>query len=232
MSAFQPYGRFPTPYGVTIPVYRPNPVNPADPEQVLFLPEGTAIFAGIHDMAERERFAADAKRLGHMPRFESYGGHPVPRVSLSKPRKPAYPRVAGMEADVPIEAWTTGMLDHARWCDRTEFLLDVIGENQERATTWGSGDIVADIYPLGLSIVLTAALEHLCETKIECIEAAAMYVLTEHDEWRRAGLAWLQPFKTTWFRDWCSARPRYTTFARGLISSFEIPEWVVQGGAR
>lgn len=229
--AKQPYGMFPTPYGVSVPVYQPNQINPADPEQALFSLDGTAIFAGIHNEAERKRFAADAQRLGRMPDFEDYGGGPVPKVPLPKPREPAYPRVSGMEADVPIEAWTTGLLDRFRWCDRAEYLIGLIGQNQEQAT-WSRDEVVEVIYPLGLSIVLTAALEHLCEIEIDCIEAAALYALTEHEEWREAGIAWLRPFRETWFRDWRDSRPRYGAFARRLVKAFDLPPWLVQGGGR
>ncbi|MCJ2126804.1 hypothetical protein [Methylobacterium sp. J-077] len=229
MNASKPYGTFPTPYGVTVPVYLPNQINPADPEQVLFSMDGTAIFAGIHDVAERKRFAADAQRLGRMPDFEDYGGGLIPKVPLSKPREPAYPRVSGMEADVPIEAWTTGMLDRFRWCDRADFLIDLIGENQEQAT-WSRDAIVEEIYPLGLSIVLTAALEHLCETEIDCIEAAALYALTEHEEWREAGIAWLRPFRETWFRDWRDGHPRYRAFANRMVKVFALPRWLGEAG--
>ncbi|MCJ2069166.1 hypothetical protein MKK75_10180 [Methylobacterium sp. J-030] len=229
MSTLQPYGTFPTPYGVSVPVYLPEAVNPANPEHVLFSMDGTAIFAGIHDKAERVRFAADAHRLGHMPAFEDYGGAPVPKVPLPKPREPAYPRVAGMEADIPIEAWTTGMLDHFRWCDRAEYLIGLIGENQEQAT-WSRDEIVEEIYPLGLSMMLTAALEHLCEMEIDCIEAAALYALTEHEEWREAGITWLRPFQNTWFRDWRDSRPRYSAFARRMVKVFALPNWLCGSG--
>lgn len=228
MAAPQPYGTFPTPYGVTVPVFRPDPVDPADPEQVLFGMDATAICAGIHDKAERERFAADAQRLGCMPAIESYGGHTLPKVKLSKPRTPAYPRITGTEADLPIEAWTTGMLDRARWCDRAAFLTDIIGQNQEGAT-WSRDGFMAEVYPLGLSIMLTAALEHLCESEIDCIEAAALYALTEHKEWREAGTRWLSPFRNTWFRDWRDAHPRYIAFAQGLTPVFGIPAWLAGG---
>ena len=225
MSTLQPYGHFPTPYGVTVPVYLPEAVNPENPEHVLFGVEGTAIFAGIYSEAERERFTADARRLGRMPDFGGYGGGPVPKVRLSKPREPTYPRVTGMEADIPIEAWTTGMLDHFRWCDRAEYLIGLIGHNQEQAT-WNRDETLEEIYPLGLSMVLTAALEHLCETEIDCIEAAALYALTEHEEWREAGISWLRPFRDTWFRDWRDGRPRYDAFARRMVKVFDLPRWL------
>lgn len=227
MNDLKPAGTFPTPYGIAVPVYHPKVVDPADPELVLFSMDATAICAGIHDKSERARFAAEAGRIGGMPAFEAFGGHSLPKVALPRPQEPAYPRVAGMEVDVPVEAWTTGTMDHHRWCDRAEFLLDIIGNNM--STIEGSTDLNAEIYPLGLAITLTAALEHLCEIEIDCVEAAALYALTEHEEWREAALEWLRPFRRTWFRDWRDARPGYTTFARSLTKAFELPSWV--GGA-
>ncbi|MCJ2102758.1 hypothetical protein [Methylobacterium sp. E-046] len=158
MSALIPYGTFPTPYGVTIPAFHPGGDTAGEPDHFLFDMDGTAIFAGIHSKAERKRFAEDATRLGYAPRFEDYGGHPIPKMPLRKPRDPAYPRVAGLEGDVPIEAWTTGLLDRFQWCDRAEFLIGIIGQNLERAT-WSRHEFMAEVYPLGLSIMLTAALE-------------------------------------------------------------------------
>ncbi|MFC6791930.1 hypothetical protein ACFQE0_21450 [Methylobacterium komagatae] len=230
MSPKQPYGSFPTPYGVTVPVYLPDAANPDNPDHLLFGLDGTAVFAGIYDESERRRFVADANRLRGCPKFEDYGGHRVPKIALPIPRQPAYPRVAGMEADVPVEAWTTAVLDYSRWCDRADYLIDIIGNNQEQAATWENDVLTAEIAALGISGVMTAALEHLCETEIDCIEAAAMYALTEHYEWRQAGIAWLHPFRETWFRDWRSARPRYANFAQGLVSTFDLPRWITEGG--
>lgn len=230
MSPKQPYGMFPTAYGVSVPVFKPAPGTPSDPDYFLFDMEGTAVMAGIHDAAARRRFVADAERLSGCPRFENYGGHSVPHLPLPRPKEPAYPKVAGMEGDIPVEAWATGILDCSRWDDRADFLLDIIGDNQEQAAAWVNNILTAEVSAMGLSIVMTAALEHLCETEIDCIEAAALYALTEHDEWRRAGIAWLEPFRETWFRDWRAARPRYTAFARGLASPFNLPRWIVQGG--
>ena len=229
MSA-QPFGTFPTPYGISVPVYRPEVIDPADPDQVLFSMDATAICAGIYDKAERKRFAAEATRYGDMPPFEAYGGHTLPHVTLPRPKEPAYPRIAKMAVAMPTEAWVTGIMDRHRWCDRGELLVGILGDNM--ATVEGDSGFVAEIYPIGLAVTLTAALEHLCETEIDSIEAAAFYALTEHEEWRAAGLEWLCPFRETWFRDWRSARPGYAAFARGITKAFGLPAWMGgQGGA-
>ena len=227
MSSIEPYGTFPTPYGVEVPVYRPDVVDPADPDRVLFSMDATAICAGIHDKAARERFADDAKRLGGMPEIEKYGGHVLPKIQLPRPSNPAYPRLSKVPAATPVEAWITGTMDRFRWCDRAEFLLGIIGGNMEQIA--GADPLTKQFYPVGVSITLTAALEHLCEAEIDCIEAAALYALTEHEEWRAAGIAWLEPFRRTWFRDWRNARPAYTFFARSLTRTFDVPEWLGRG---
>lgn len=232
MGDLIPYGTFPTPYGVAVPVFKPAVPDPTDPDRVLFSMESTAICAGIHDPEQRKRFIAESNRLGRAAEFEDFGGHTLPKVALPIPRDPAYPRIP-REAETPIEGWVTGVMDRHRWCDRAEFLTEIIGENIEQADqTEASHPVMEAAYPIGLCILLTAALEHLAEPEIDCIEAAAFYALTEHEEWRRAALRWLTPFRETWFRDWRRERPRYATFARRLIPVIDVPVWLSSEGAR
>ena len=228
MSATKPCGTFPTSYGVWVPLFRPRNIDPADPEAFAFDMEGTALCAGIHDPAERKRFAADSHRLGHMPDLQQYGGHPVPHVALPKPKDPAYPRLLAIGATTPVEAWTTGVMDRFRWCERADFLVDIIGENMSQIEDDTS--LVGEVYPLGIAVLLTAALEHLCEPEIDCIEAAAFYALTEHAEWREPAIAWLEPFRQTWFADWCDARPAYARVARSLAKAWGLPDWLGPAG--
>ena len=230
MSNLQPYGFFPTPYGVSVPVYRPADPNPQDPDAYLFTIEGTALVAGIYDKDQRARFIVDADRLGGCPAFEPYGGHKLPTVPLPRPDDPLYPKMPGKDL-TPVEEWVTGALDHPNWSDRAAFLIGIIGDNMEQD---GIGDeALYDLYPLTISTLLTVTLEHLGETEVDCIEAAALYAVSMHSEYFDAGLAWLEPFRSTWFRDWVADRPRYAAFARALQEPLQLPDWLcgIGGGA-
>ncbi|AWB26207.1 hypothetical protein DA075_35660 (plasmid) [Methylobacterium currus] len=218
-----PSGTFPTPYGVAVPVFEPPAPDPSGEEHVLFSMDGTATCAGIHDPEQRRRFIEEATRTGRFPRFEDFGGHAVPRVLLPRPRDPAYPRIPQVEG-MPAEAWITGLMDRFRWCDRAEFLVSIIGENLDQI---GAGRALAEeFFPIALSVLLTGALEHVPEPEIDCLEAAAFYAVSEHAEWRAAGLQWLTPFRETWFRDWRDARPSYARFASLLTPVYGLPAWL------
>ncbi|EIZ81878.1 hypothetical protein WYO_5466 [Methylobacterium sp. GXF4] len=225
MTALRSYGTMPTAYGITVPVFYPDSLEAGEPDHVLFTPEGAAFCAGIYEPAARERYIAAAKATGVMPPFEEYGGHKCPRVPLPRPDVPVYPKMPGKDL-TPVEEWITGILDHHRWCDRAEFLLGIIGENLRQVAV-GEG-VLGEFYPLSLSMLLTATLEHLGETEIDCLEAAALYALSMHGEWIEAGTEWLEPFRETWFRDWAAARPDYVALARGLRVPMDLPIWLVE----
>lgn len=227
-----PCGTFPTAYGVAVPVFEPTAPDPSGEEHVLFTMEGTAICAGIHDPEQRKRFIAEATRTGRAPSFEAFGGGPVPRVLLPRPSFPAYPRLP-RDDSTPVEAWITALMDRFRWCDRAEFLVDIIGSNLGNLDQARAADLREEaIFCLGLSVILTGALEHVPEPEIECIEAAAFYALTDHREWRAAGLQWLTPFRETWFRDWRDARPAYARFAGLMALGHDLPAWLGDGDSR
>lgn len=231
MSSMKPFGTFPTPYGVDVPVYRPEHIDPSDPDVVHFSMEAAAICGGIHDKAERARFAADAQKLGRAPAFEQYGGRSLLHVPIRRPADSAvYHSILSSSAVTPVEAWITGAMDRPRWCDRATFLLEIIGENMEMCGS--EHDPVAEVYAFGTSLLLTGTLEHLGEKQIDCIEAAAFYALAAHDEYAEAGRDWLFPVRKTWFRDWAAARPRYRRLIRALRGPMDLPGWFGEiGGA-
>jgi hypothetical protein len=224
MTTIKPSGMFATPYGVEVPVHRSTKPVKGDPDGYLFGPDAVAFCSGIYDQKERERFVADARRLGHFPAIEDYGGHTLPRLPLPRPIQAAYPRLRAIGAG-PVEEWITGTLEHARWRDRADFLIRIIGENME-ATVPSASDAMRPVYAIGLSLLLTASLEHLGETEIDCIEAAAFYALTDHPLWGSAGRTWLKPYRETWFRDWALARPRYTAFGGALAKARDTRGWL------
>lgn len=230
MSSMEPFGTFPTPYGVEVPVFRPKVIDPADPDVAHFSMEATAICAGIYDKAARDRFVADANRLKHCPNIAEYGGHTLPKMEIPPPSGQAYLGIVASSSDTPIEAWITGAMDRFRWSDRADFLLDIIGQNMERV---GPADRPFEgVYAFGIAILLTGVLEHLGETEIDCVEAAAFYALSTDEGYAKAGMDWLRPFSGTWFRDWSTARPRYQRLVQALHEPMKLPDWLLasEGG--
>lgn len=225
----KPAGMFPTPYGVSVPVMRRDDAVEGADDEFLFSMESAAILAGIHDAGQRRRLWAAAQEGDGRVRLEDFGGRVVPRLALPRPLKPVYPELPrGYDLDIPIENWITLAMDLHRWCDRAKKLIGIIDENIENGASMGG--MPAEIMGLAIGQILTATLEHLAEKEIDCLEAASLYALTMHAEWRSAGERWLEPFKDTWFRDWRDARPDYTRFA-GITRRLhtEIPAWIVGG---
>lgn len=208
MSSLVPAGTFPTPYGVSVPVFE----HPSNPEEFVFSMDATAICAGIYDPAARRRFVEAANTGRRIPSWEEFGGGSPPRIPLPRPQSPIFLTLPRSSTDLPVDAWITAALDRHRWCDRADVLIDIIGGNMEAEGFVGWKDIQA----IGLSMILTATLEHLPDNEIDCLEAAAFYALATHAEWVAAGNAWLDPVRETWFRDWAEARPRYRTFAAAV----------------
>lgn len=78
---------------------------------------------------------------------------------------------------------------------------------------------------LGVRIVLSAALEHLAEKEIDCLEAAAFYSLSALSEWQAPALEWLKPVAETWWRDWARARP---AIGRLAAHCDDLPVWLTR----
>jgi len=226
-------GTFPTPYGVRIPVF--EPADPNDPDNVTFTADGFAMIAGVFDPSDRAKFVEAARRAGgriDISILRDMGGHvPTPKQQLAHPGDAVYPTIP---ADtIPIENWVDLGMDQRRWCDRADALMEIIGhnlrENLDKDRTQPA--IPPDLYGLGISMMLTGVLEHLAESEIECLEAAAFYALSCHETWRSAGIAWLRPVRNSWFRQWVHARPDYRRFAGYSRQNFEsLPSWICGGG--
>ncbi|MCX5580529.1 hypothetical protein [Kaistia terrae] len=223
-------GHIPSPYGVPIAVYRDKGGGEDEFHHEL---DGCMTMAGIHGKHNRERcekVLGEAMGRGGVPFqiFLDHGGQKVPHVAIPRPEQPAYtnmPKTHGIEE--PLENWVTLALDHPSWDRRAAAFLPVLEHAMESTKSWQAPPEVA---AAGLSMLLTAAIEHLAEAEIDCLEAAAFYAVSAHDDWRVAGIEWLKPVSATWFWDWQNARPTYRTFAAACRSFYgDLPEWV--GGA-
>lgn len=230
----KPIGHYPTPYGVSVPVYFDRGRHDDEAECYFHDIDGCMTLVGIYGESNRQRCRAELKAnlgKGGVPFeiFLKHGGRKALYVDLAKPADPVYPRLPhDMDMDIPIENWVTLTMEHAWWHTRADILLEIIASNLDNSETW---DLPQEIHALALSQMLTASLEHLTEKDIDCIEAAAIYALTLHyREWSAPAVEWLTPFRKTWFRDWIAKRPAYGRFAKLMrIINPELPKWI-EGG--
>ena len=216
-------GYIPGPYGRDIGVHRAG----SGEDGYVFDLDASMDFAGIYRQRDRDACRADYDRLkgrGTIPFdiFYNNGGHKIPKEKIVRPKQPIYPTLPMKAAPgIPVENWVTLAMDATGWKTRADSFLEVIGSNLDHADGW------RDVLSIGLQIILTAALEHLPDEEIDCLEAAAFYALTVHPEWSEAGLRWLEPFKATWFRDWAERHPIYCRFAgRCRFENPKLPAWL------
>ncbi|CAH1696806.1 conserved hypothetical protein [Hyphomicrobiales bacterium] len=211
----KPCAYYPTPYGVTIPVF----LDPDDPENFWHDIDGCMTMAAIHGKKARARCRKairGAMGKGGVPLdlLLEHGGRKVPRVALCRPERSVYKAtLGGVGIDEILENWVTLALDHPSWDERAEGLLNVIEGNLTWSKDW---DAPPEVCALGIAHLLTAAIEHLTEEHIDCLEAAALYALTLHPQWVNAAVEWLSPFSETWFADWIADRPAYRELAQFL----------------
>jgi hypothetical protein len=222
----KPARQLPSPYGVLVDLYPGK--DPTNPEEYVFAIEAAAIMCGIYAPAERNRFTELSKTEGGFKteQLKELGGHSVPIIPLPRPRDAISPTIPkSLELDIPVDAWVDRLLEFGTWWIRAQWLEQTIADNLEVAKGW---NVAEELLTFGLQQILTSSLEHLPDTTIGCIEAAAWFALTAHEDWQRAALEWLQPFRETWYYDWVRAHPRYRRFARKCrqIDS-DLPDWIL-----
>ncbi|MGY0794236.1 hypothetical protein ACW7BJ_33230 [Azospirillum argentinense] len=226
-----------SPYGLEIAV---ELMKVDDREEPMMSLESTAILLGIHDPSARRGFVEDMQASmaaggGEMDSIVAkHGGGRVVTVALPPVTMPVYPRlphdrhsghacVEGVSLRDAVDSWVAALVEQPRWFDRSELLL--AGFTEQMPMLNG----VARRNDAGLSLCthLTATLENLGETGIDCLEQAAFYALTAHDPWRSAGREWLMPHRNTWVHDWIKDRPVYRRLARLVGMNFpDVPSWL------
>jgi hypothetical protein len=237
MSKPMPVGTFPTPYGVSVPVFPPDK---PDAGYYLFDLEGIMTCAGIHDPATRARCREAVKAVNGLTSgdlcslvFDKWGHRP-PRVVLPPvgSADSEYNDINNIpelfEARVVCNNWIDRITEHHRWCDRAIDFQEMLDGHVETF----NGRMPHEFLAFALSRILTSVLENLGETEIDCLEAAAFYALSSHEAWHKAAIDWLQPFRRTWWADWIKARPKYRRFARMILKiDPDAPRWLA-GSAR
>lgn len=224
----------PTPYGTLAHLHLIDGADPSEPDSWAYTIEDAALLAGIYDPEDRARLtaAADRGEVRSANDLFRFGGRPVPRVPLPLPSSFVYETIPadhepGMTNDHGVsmrdcaDQWATLVSDREEWTGRARVLLDTM--EGQRAAVAGAPDSITGF---ALGSMLTAALENLGEKEVECLEAAAFYMLTHHDGWRDAGRRWLSPFRDTWFRDWRDARPEYRRISALVrLVHDDVPAW-------
>jgi hypothetical protein len=237
MNEPMPAGTFPTPYGVSVPVFSPDE---PDADYYLFDLEATMTCAGIHDPAARARCREAAMAVSAENGitsgdlcdlvFNQCGRRPprlvLPPVGSADSEYNGIPEA--FEVREVCDNWIDRIAEQHRWCDRASHFQEMLDAHVEKL----NGTMPHQMVAFGLSRMLTAVLENLGETEIDCLEAAAFYALSSHEAWRKAAIDWLQPFRRTWWADWIKARPKYRRFARMTLKIHrDAPSWLA-GGAR
>jgi len=222
---------FRSPYGVFVKII-PDPHTGSDrPEDYVFPLESAAVMAGIYQADERARFCRMVQERGSFNPADvgDFGGHVVPRVPLPRPKKPISPQIEQeVGADIPLDAWVDELFRQDMWHRRIAWLEETIDGNLDEAKGW---QVPSEILAIGLVNVMTAAFEHLPDQELDDLDQAAWFALTSHEEWQKAALKWLTPFKDTWFKDWVAARPRYRRFAAVSRKINDLPLWICGGQA-
>lgn len=231
-------GTIPSPYGVPLKVFF-DPERSDNKDACYFHDADDCMtMAGIYSPADRARCHLAMKRCmgrGGMSFqvFLDHGGHKIPREPLKQPQAKAYDElrliVANGDGREPVENWVTLCLDHTDWAARADAMLTAIrSARKAMKKDWAApGMVIA----LSTSKLATAGLEHLVEQEIDCLEAAALYAVSAHEQWRKAGVRWLTPFRDTWFADWIKKRPVYRHHAADCREVFaEMPAWLCGKG--
>lgn len=230
-------GQIPSPYGTLMDVFHDPKRNP-DPDLCFFhTMEDCMTLAGVYGAENRKRCFEEISRRGpdqliDFDVFMRHGGRKAKYTPLTKPAGSIYqtlPKTHGIE--VPLENWVTLVMDQPDWYRRGEGLLSAISSCIDGSKEWSSqSDVSKMAFAIGVQSLLTAALEHLHETDISCLEAAAFYALSVHGQWVDAGLEWLEPIRNTWFRDWLAKRPSYSAFAEFCrVANPYLPTWICEG---
>jgi len=229
----KPIGQIASAYGPMLDVYH-DPDRSLDPDECYFhtLPDCMTL-AGVHGEGNRERCTAEFQAMQKaggvtFDVFLKHGGMKMRYLPLPKPGYSWCKALPPANDDVPVEGWITSVLDCPTWVTRARVLQDIVAGNFENAKSFGLSDDALIAAYLQLT---TAALEHLAEKEVSCIQAAAFYALSLHDEWASVGLDWLRPVRQTWFQDWVKENPTYRRMAFAAKSlKPTLPAWI-SGGA-
>jgi hypothetical protein len=100
---------------------------------------------------------------------------------------------------------------------------DALGPAADSEETWEDDLLPSDPFGIVAPIHIGAILEQLGEQRIECLEQAAIYVLSTHEEHQEAAWSWLhaEPKRMGLFRKFMSRDSRYHDALTRIVTADE-----------
>lgn len=224
-----------TPWGIDIQATVQT--DGAGVETLAYSYTATAYLHGIHAPERRACFVLDAQDAAEAGGGQGaideliikYGGRLAPRIVMTPPERPLYPilrKQLRKPALSALDGWCDRIADRPGWRQRAPELLTMLDGMMIAGSKPGPAHCEEPcVMGAHIARTLTAILEHLGEQRIDGIEQAAFYALSEHPKWRAAGRDWAAECRVTWWRDWIKARPVYRHAARLANLHHSVPHW-------
>lgn len=122
---------------------------------------------------------------------------------LHRPERPHYPAMPReLRKSSLVETWIDGALQARSWPHRAvafdQLIRDLLDSDNKPYDSMRA-----------VRVLLTVAGEHLCEGEITTLDAAQLYSLTLHHQWRIAGENFIRSHGVTKLRTWLKLHPSF-----------------------
>ncbi|WFU37326.1 hypothetical protein QA640_22810 [Bradyrhizobium sp. CB82] len=139
----------------------------------------------------------------HSPVFLMADGSRRAGEFLQRPERPHYPTLTRELQRLPLmEIWIDAALHARSWSDRA------VAFDQHIRELLASDNTPCDSMRAAAGL-LTVAAEHLCERELITLDAAQLYRLTLHHQWRTAGENFIRYHGVTKVRTWLKLHPGF-----------------------
>jgi hypothetical protein len=144
----------------------------------------------------------------HSAVFESPDGTRLYGELLERPEQPHYPAMPRqVRKTLLVETWIDAALYARSWPDRTiafdRLIRELLDSDNKPFDTMRAA-----------RALLTAAAEHLCERELTTLDAAQLYRLTLHHQWRAAGENFIRGHGVAKVRTWNKLHPGFDRLSK------------------
>jgi hypothetical protein len=127
---------------------------------------------------------------------------------LERPEQPHYPAMPRqVRKTLLVETWIDAALHARSWPDRTlafdRLIRELLDSDNKPFDTMRAA-----------RALLTAAAEHLCERELTTLDAAQLYRLTLHHQWRAAGENFIRGHGVAKVRTWNKLHPGFDRLSK------------------